>query len=441
MIRVGQVSKFSWAADRVAAASGGMAAILVFAWLFRGVLSLEAYTYDILLATIVLVFVALIFKTRTNSGAARSISGFLSNLTLASIVAILLTWFLQWIDAKGVPSTLAALVPDFAILALAAGLGAFAAHQFRPRGQPVVSAPLFVIRAGDGPSMGDAKVTAKRDSVAAAVKRSGRIVGCVVLGDLQASFNTPMGTVSASLAGPATSTWVSFEGEKLGTAEAQRMTGKTSNQLLEEARTNASLAPPFGVGKTVDLPFIHIEEDGVEEVTEEGPISVRKDGGREHVRVGPITIDSDDTWRGSGAWCAKGAGDTYFKGRDGATSAKWNGSSLSFDRRYMKLSCGSDSFTYTPAEITTESPLHSLRVTQDKVSLDTRKFTLKVSGNTVVLRAEDKTQTTDSKDFAGDIRTTLTEAAKRQVKGLMEGVPVDLSEMLDATEEALARHG
>jgi hypothetical protein len=121
-------------------------------------------------------------------------------------------------------------------------------------------------------------------------------------------------------------------------------------------------------------------------------------------------------------------------------TAKWNGSSLSFESGSMTLAVGSDSFSYSPFEVKTISPLHTLRVTQDKVSLDTRKFTLNISGDKVVLRAEDKTTSTDSKALADDLRALLTETAKGQVKDVMEGVPIDLSEMLTKTEEVLSKH-
>jgi hypothetical protein len=59
----------------------------------------------------------------------------------------------------------------------------------------------------------------------------------------------------------------------------------------------------------------------------------------------------------------------------------------------------------------------------------------------VVLRTEDKTSSTDSKDFADDLRSLLTGTVERQVKDVMEGTPIDLSEMLATTEEVLAKHG
>ena len=106
----------------------------------------------------------------------------------------------------------------------------------------------------------------------------------------------------------------------------------------------------------------------------------------------------------------------------------------------MELSAGSDSFSYTPTEVKTASPLHSLQVMQDKITLDVRRFTLKVSGDTVLLRTESKTSRTESKVLANDLRSLLTETAKKQVKDVMEGSPIDIGEMLNTTEEVLAKY-
>lgn len=443
MIRIGQDSRLAWATRRVAEASGGMAAILIIVWLFRGTLSIERYSFDMLFASFSLVFLALIFDTRTNSGPGRAVSSFLWNLTMASVLVIVLIWLLEWIaTAKDFPSSLASAVSDLVVAALITGLGAFASHKFSPRrGQTAVSSPLFAVHAGQVTSMGEVRVTAKRDAVGAVVKRSGRVVGCVILGDLQGTFNTPMGEVNATLVGPVMSAWIPFEGQRLDKSEAQKITGKTADQLLEEARLGSPIPEVFGKRSSVDLPFVHIEDSEFEEDIQVGAIRVRKDPEGGHVKVGPVTINSDDSPKDSRKWYAKGAGDAYFRAEGGRVSAKWNGSLLTFEGSSMKLKCGSDSFSYNPAEITTNSPLHTLGVTKDKVTLDTRKFTMKVMGDMVVLRAEDKTRTTESKDLADDLRALLTETAKKQVRDVMQSIPIDLSEMLTATEEVLARHG
>jgi hypothetical protein len=443
LIRIGTESRVTWATKRASGAFGGMAAILLFVWLFRGDIGIASYSSDIILVSLSLIFLSLVFNTKTNSGLARTLSSLLGNLAGASIIAILLIWFLEWIaGAKYFPTEIANLVPDLAILAIATGLGAFAAHEFRPRRtQATVSYPLFTIHAGEGASLGGTKLTAKRDVVAASVKKSGEMIGCVILGDLQATFNTPMGMISASLVGPVTSAQIPFKGEKLDDDEAARITGKPRAELLEDARKSASLLDVVGREGSADFPFLHIEDGGSDNIVEVGPIKIQDGRGGEHVKIGPLTIDSDDSRGDERSWIARGTGDTYLRSYGQRISAKWNGSSLSLEPNSMKLQSGSDSFSYTPAEITTASPLHTMRVTQDKVSLDTRKFTLKVGGDTVVLRTEAKTRTTESQELAGDLRTLLTEAAKKQVREVMEGVPIDLSEMLIATEEVLARHG
>jgi hypothetical protein len=159
-------------------------------------------------------------------------------------------------------------------------------------------------------------------------------------------------------------------------------------------------------------------------------------------KIGPLIFD----WDGDGEqhpkerWLAKGSGNAYITTNGQRATAKWNGSSLSIGDGSMELSAGSDSFSYSPTEIRTTSPLHTLRVTQDKITLDIRKFTLKVSGDTVFFRTEDKTSRTESKALASDLRSLLTETAKKQVNDVMEGTPIDIGEMLNTTEEVLAKY-
>ena len=155
------------------------------------------------------------------------------------------------------------------------------------------------------------------------------------------------------------------------------------------------------------------------------------------MRIGPLVFDWDEEKSQHERYLAKGPGDSYVSIDGQIVSAKWNGSSLSIDGDTMKLMVGSDSFSYSPREVKTSSPLHTLQVTQDKITLDTGKFTLKVSGDSVVLRTEQKTSATESKQLANDIRKLLTETAKKHVSDVMEGTPIDLSEMFSATQEVL----
>src|SRR5207245_838565 len=137
---------------------------------------------------------------------------------------------------------------------------------------------------------------------------------------------------------------------------------------------------------------------------------------------------------------AKATGNAYITTNGQRATAKWNGSILSVGDGSMERSAGSDSFSYSPTEVRTAAPLHALRVTEDKLTLDIRKFTLKVSGDTVFFRTEDKTSRTESKALTNDLRSLLTETAKKQVRDVMEGSPIDISEMLNTTEEVLAKY-
>jgi hypothetical protein len=294
--------------------------------------------------------------------------------------------------------------------------------------------------------MGGTKLAVRHDTVGMPIKGEGRTIGCVLMGDVSASFETPMGTVSAPLVGPVATTGIPFQGRRIGKDEAVKMTGKTPKELIEQFRVDSTQWETPNRLPNVDFPFVHVREDGFGRDVEVGPLKVHEGPDGEHVKIGSVAFDTDGRhshkhWKQGGRWIAKGAGDSYVRADALGVSAKWNGSSLSLNGDYMKLSTGSDSFSYSPNDIITASPLHTLQVRQDKITLDTRKFTLKISGDEVVLRTEDKTSSTKSNALAGDLRALLTETAKKQVRDVMEGVPIDLSEMLAATEEVLAKHG
>jgi hypothetical protein len=451
LIEIGREPTITSAFRRLSDVMGGMAAIVLLVWLIRGLVGIESYSLYMLLAGFGFILLARLFDTKTNAGAGRATSSFLWNLTATSIIVILLIWFLGWvagIQSDTLPAVISTKVPDLVIAAVVTGLGAYAAGKLgRGTRHATASRLAFVVHEGNGPSIGGAKLSVRRDTVGLPIKQSGLTFGCVLMGDLSASFETPMGAVTASLAGPVTTMGIPFLGNRIGASEVVKMTGKTPKQLAAETQVDPEVRfrrPGWGrYGRTesVDLPFVHIREDGIEEVVEVGPIKVREGPGGAHVKLGPFDFDADGKPSYFGRWIAKGAGDSYVR-RDGREiSAKWNGSSLTLDGSSMTLAVGSDSFSYSPIEVKTISPLHTLRVTQDKVTLDTRKFALNVSGDKVVLRAEDKTTSTDSKALAGDLRALLTETAKSQVKDVMEGVPIDLSEMLTSTEEVLSKHG
>jgi len=257
----------------------------------------------------------------------------------------------------------------------------------------------------------------KQDTVGMPIRREGRTIGCVLLGEVSTSFKTPMGIVSASLPGPVTTVGIPFQGRTVTNDEALKMTGKEPDQLIEETTSSAA---------NVDV----------------GRIRIRDGCMGDRWKIGPLIFD----WDGDGEhhlkerWLAKGTGSDYVTTDGHRSTAKWNGSTLSLGDGSMELAVGSDSFSYSPTEVKTASPLHSLHVTQDKITLDTRKFTLKVLGDNVVFRTEDKISRTESKALANDLRALLSEAAKKQVKDVMEETPIDLVEMLTTTEEVLAKY-
>lgn len=418
MIEIGRDSRISIATRGIAGAFGGISILLGLVWLIRGPLGLQQYSAAILLAGFGLFFLGRVLRTETNSGVGRMVVSFLWNIAAALVGIIVTIWIFGWVaslQSDAFPITISSRVPDLVIAAIATGLGAFALRNLGLARRWTMTP--FMVTQGGGPTMEGTKLSVKQDTVGMPIRREGRTIGCVLLGEISTSFKTPMGMVSASLPGPVTTVGIPFQGRRLSGEEVMKVTGKQSNQLLEETRS-----------RTQDLDV--------------GRIRVRDGCMGERWKIGPLIFD----WDGDGEhhpkerWLAKGTGSAYVTTNGQRATAKWNGSSLSIGDGAMKLAVGSDSFSYSPTEVKTTSPLHTLQVTQDKITLDTRKFTLKVSGDNVVLRTEAKTSRTESKALANDLRSLLSETAKKQVKDVMEGSPIDLGEMFATTEEILAKY-
>jgi hypothetical protein len=402
---------------RIAGIFSGLSALLALVWLIRGPLGIQSSSATLLLSAFGLFFLGRVLRTETNSGAGRAVVSFLWTLTAAFVGIILSIWILGWIaslQSSVFPSTISGWVPDLVIGAIATGLGAYAVQK---SGLGRRTATPFLVAEGRGPTMEGTKLTVKQDTIGMPIRREGRTIGCVLLGEVSTSFKTPMGMVSASLPGPVTTVGIPFQGRTVTNNEALKMTGKEPDQLIEETNSRAH---------NVDV----------------GRIRIRDGCMGDRWKIGPLIFD----WDGDGEhhpkkrWLAKGTGSAYVTTDGHHATAKWNGSTLSLGDGSMELAVGSDSFRYSPIEVKTASPLHSLHVTQDKITLDTRKFTLKVLGDNVVFRTENKTSRTESKALANDLRALLTETAKKQVKDVMEENPIDLVEMLNTTEEVLAKY-
>jgi hypothetical protein len=394
-----------------------MSAILGVIWLAKGLLGIPQYSVTILLASFGLAFLGRILRTEVRSGSGRAFVSFLGNLVAAFVTIIIAIWFLGWVaslQSDVFPPMISSQVPSLVIAVIATGLGAYA---FQRSGLAHRRESPFMVNEGRALAMQATKLTVKQDTVGMPINRRGHTIGTVLLGEVSTSFKTPMGMVSAILPGPVTTVGVPFKGKILSRDEAVKLTGKTPNQLEEESRSRAE-----------DLDV--------------GRIRIRDGCMGDRWKIGPLIFD----WDGDGEhhprerWLAKGVGNTYITTDGKRATARWNGSSLSVGDNMMKLTVGSDSFSYSPTEVKTTSPHHTLQVTQDKITLDTRKFTLKVAGDNVILRTEDKTRSSESKTLANDLRALLTETVKKQVRDVMEGDPIDLGEMFTTTEEVLAKH-
>jgi len=461
-------------ASRVAKALSGAAgtgvAILVLVWLIRGPLDLYRYSYDLLASAGALLFVSFALRTKTRVGPMRAASSFLGNVAWASVASIIGIWLGSWIGGASFPAAISDKVVDLAILMLSTGIVAIGLasvtksdKRIRAKAKPVV------VSAGTKVMIGPSTLSVASDTVALPVVRKGRPFGDVLFGDLVSTFDTPMGEVSSTVRGPLVLRHVPFSARKTDGDEAAKITGRPLLQLASEAEQQVA---SLGLSsQDIDIPFVHIHHDeGEDESDVDVPfVRVQKDGDESNIRVGPLNINVDESDRpnvnittsdddddevshhkrrhGDGddylsrSWSAIGRnGSTFVRSRLNGVSARWNGSSMTLRRGFMKMTSGGDAFEYDPQDIRTQSPMHTLHVTQTGISLNTAKFTVKIDGNRVILRTDGKTTSTEDATLASNLRGVLAELARKQVQDVIDGLPIDLAELLSKTEEVLGRH-
>src|SRR5881296_4269122 len=241
LIEIGRDSGLSLATRRIAGTLTGISAILALIWIIRGPLGIQQYSLSLLLAGFSLGFLGRIFRTETISGASRALVSFLWNLTWAFVGIILGIWILGWVaslQSDVFPSVFSSWTPSLVVAAITAGLGAYAAQRLglarRWRATP------FIVAEGKGPTMEGTKLAVKQDTVGMPIRREGRTIGCVLMGEVSTTFKTPMGVVSALLPGPVTTVGIPFQGRTVTNDEALKMTGKEPDQLIEETTYRAA---------------------------------------------------------------------------------------------------------------------------------------------------------------------------------------------------------
>src|SRR6059036_3640954 len=231
LIEIGRDSRIALATRRTATTLGGISAILALVWLIRGPLGLQQYSASILLAGMGLFFLGRGFRTETNSGPGRAVASLLWNLSAAFVGIILSIWILGWVaslQSDVYPTVISSRVPILAVGAITAGLGAYAVQRLGLTRR--WTATPFVVLEGKGPTMEGTKLAVKQDTVGMPIRREGRTIGCVLMGEVSTTFKTPMGTVSASLPGPVTTIGIPFQGKTTSNEEVVKMTGKSANQ-------------------------------------------------------------------------------------------------------------------------------------------------------------------------------------------------------------------
>src|SRR6266568_6565728 len=263
----------SLAFRRIAGTFSGLSALLALVWLIRGPLGIQSSSTTLLLTAFGLFFAGRILRTENNSGVGRALVSLLWNLTAGFVGIILSIWIFGWIaslQSSVFPTMISTWVPDLVIGAIATGLGAYAVQK---SGLAKRAATPFLVAEGRGPTMEGTKLAVKQDTVGMPIRREGRTIGCVLLGEVSTSFKTPMGMVGASLPGPVTTVGVPFQGRKVSSEDVVKMTGKSPSQLAGEASSRAD---------DVDVGQIRLRDGCMGDRWKIGPLIFDWDGDGEH---------------------------------------------------------------------------------------------------------------------------------------------------------------
>src|SRR5205807_8186131 len=146
-----------------------------------------SFSTTLLLTAFGLFFAGRVLRTETNSGAGRALVSFFWNLTAGFVGIILSIWILGWIASlqSGIfPTMISSWVPDLVIGAIATGLGAYAVQKSVLAKRAVTP---FLVAEGRGPTMKETNLTVKQDTVGMPIRREGRTIGCVLLGQVSTS--------------------------------------------------------------------------------------------------------------------------------------------------------------------------------------------------------------------------------------------------------------
>jgi hypothetical protein len=139
-----------------------MSAILGLVWLIRGPLGIQQYSVSVLLVSFSLFFLGRVLRTETNSGAGRAVASFLWNLVAALVGIVLSIWILGWVaslQSDVYPTIISSRVPYLAVVAITAGLGAYAVQKLGLTRK--WTATPFIVAGGKGPTMEGTKLSVK----------------------------------------------------------------------------------------------------------------------------------------------------------------------------------------------------------------------------------------------------------------------------------------
>src|SRR6266702_7800169 len=159
LIEIGNERTFQSGTRQLSSLLGTFGTLRSLVCLPRGILSLSTYSADLLIAVFGFYFVKGLLNTRTNLGPRRAVSSFLGSVVGSIVLILILILALGWIaglQGGPLPARITQPIPNLVIVAVIAGLGAYAFYQIAPRirgpvarGQAVIVSPSTSLDLGE----------------------------------------------------------------------------------------------------------------------------------------------------------------------------------------------------------------------------------------------------------------------------------------------------
>ncbi|MEM2922193.1 MAG: hypothetical protein QXF26_07745 [Candidatus Bathyarchaeia archaeon] len=407
--------------------------LLALTWLLRSVLLLSQYSVELVYAFAFFLLLSNLVNVKLRSGA----FGFLSSLSSSAgsfAIELSLAFFL------GGFLGLEKAFTDYTLTLLVAGVLFFVASYLFGR----LEAPHLhaiskeVIGIGGGELKLADNLSVKADAISGLpITIDGRMVGAVVLDDLELNINTTLGALKVQADNP-----VLILSSKL--RRGAKIRGASEEELARAEEIYESRREQVGKHTAIKLPFLSVEEydDHASEVRI-GPMRVADTDEGSIVDIPPFIHIVDTTPRRSRVLVvSKGDTKVVVTSVGNEVKATWDGWRLKTDgETYTFIRRGNSYARDSAGSLIVGCPGYELSVSKGNVSLELMDIKIMATQSNLVLKSGEKVQRISNEGLSRSFIEAIVEIAKGQISELLSGMELDPADVYDEVDSLLKGMG